>query len=240
MISEIAFVRDYTSFWRTISPLSEDFVRFINVIVLDRYQEELESSIASSRRALINEVGFEIFCISQDTGESPYNVTETEIQNIADKTSSYISKLRAKAPSFGVPLSQGEIGEAKEISSRLIDFFSQFQVVHTKPKFPGCGHLDSCVGDVVADDTIYEIKSGGRLFRSIDLRQLVVYLTLNKLSKSYNINCLGLFNPRKGFHYKADQDDFSVQFSGLTSEELCHKVEFELTSCDLMRFEESI
>jgi len=237
MISEIVFVRDYTSFWRTISPLSEDFVRHINMHVLDRYEAELITKTVTSRRAIINEIGFELFCTCYETGSTSDHIIAHEIHNIANKTSSYISSLRTRAPKFESQLSEEEIEEAKKIGERLLNFFQNFNTVILRPKFPGCGQLNSCFGDIIADDTLYEIKSGGRPFRSIDLRQLVLYLALNRLSPEYNVNNLALYNPRQGFHFVMSQNEFALQFSGLSSEELCHKIEYELISCDLVRFE---
>ncbi|MGB4057256.1 MAG: hypothetical protein WBK77_04150 [Alphaproteobacteria bacterium] len=240
MISEIAFIRDHTSFWRTISPLSEDFVRHINVQVLDRHETELISKIGTSRRAIINEVGFELFCRCRKTDSTLDDLVSGEIEDIASKASAYISHLRTKAPNFWSNLNGDEIEESKEIGRRLLNFFKRFKTVVVKPEFTGCGQLDACFGDVIADDILYEIKSGGRPFRSIDLRQLVLYSTLGRLSKIYEIKSLGLYNPRRGFHFMTSQNEFSVQFSGLSAEELCHRVQYELTSCDLMRFEEVV
>lgn len=240
MISEIAFIRDHTSFWRTISPLSEDFVRHINVRVLDRHENEFISKIGTSRRAIINEVGFELFCRCRKTGSPLEDIVSSEIEDIAGKASTYISHLRAKAPDFGSSMNADEIEESKEIGRRLLNFFKRFKTVVVKPEFSGFGQLDTCYGDVIADDTLYEIKSGGRPFRSIDLRQLILYLTLGRASGAYAIKNLALYNPRRSFHYATSQNEFAVQFSGLSAEELCHRIEHELISCDLMRFEEAM
>lgn len=105
-----------------------------------------------------------------------------------------------------------------------------------KPKFSGLGKLNTCEGDVFADGTLYEVKAGGRPFRSLDLRQLILYLTLNRFSGQYDIQNLGLYNPRQGFHFLIPHNEFSMHFSGLSSEELCHRVSYELTIADLDRF----
>lgn len=240
MISEIAFIRDHTSFWRNISPLSEDFVRYVNVHVLDRYETELMSKVATSRRAIINEIGFELFCRCTQKGIALDSIVSDEIDEIINATSSYISNLRINVPQFINKLNENELNESREISRRLLNFFKRFKTVILRPAFFGCGQLNYCLGDVIADDTLYEIKSGGRPFRSIDLRQLVLYMTLNRLSNAYDIKNLGLYNPRKGFHFVTPQNEFALHFSGLSAEELCHRIEYELMSCDLMRFEEAI
>lgn len=237
MISEIEFIREHTSFWRTLSPLSENFVKYINVAVLDRYEPEIDCCLGTSRRALINEVGFELFCLCSTEKCSLNDITDEQVSAVSKESSHFISQLRNKSPNFESNLGEDEIFEAKEISERLIKFFGTKCNLVVKPNFQGCGQLNACIGDVIADNTLYEIKSGDRNFKSIDLRQLVLYLTLNKISGEYNIDSLSLYNPRKGFHFQTSLNDFAMQFSGLTSEELCHRIEYELTSCDLARFE---
>lgn len=237
MISEIKFIRDYTSFWRTISPLSEDFVRQINLSVLNRYESELHSISITSRIALINEVGFEIFSRCREKNLQPNMIPLNEVLEIAAKVSFYISQLRNGAPLFKEKMAIEEINEAQELASRLLKFFQKFEKIMIKPRFLGCGRLDSCQGDIIADNILYEIKSGNRPFKSVDLRQLLLYLSLNHYSKQYEIQRLGLYNPRKGFHFEMPHEEFSIHFSGLSTEELCHRVCYELTTVDLGRFD---
>lgn len=238
MISELEFTRDYTSFWRTISPLSEDFVRKINFFVLDRYETELDSNTSPQRRAFINEVGFEIFFQCRMKNLKLEIVIEEELDAILKKISAYIARQRNGAPFYTWEMDAIEVDEAREIAERLLYFFRDFKNVTIRPRFSGCGKLSSCQGDVVADNILYEVKSGGGEFRfkSIDLRQLVLYLTLNQYSKQYNISRLGLYNPRKGFHFVATHQEFSLHFSGLSTEELCHRIYYELTAADSNQF----
>jgi hypothetical protein len=239
MTSELEFVRDYTSFWRTISPLSEDFVKRINLSVLKRFDAEISSRGATSRRGLINEVAFELFAYYQSSKISLENLTKNDLEKITDKVSNYISHLRAGAPDFSSILSEEEVAETMEIAKKLISFFGKFKTLEIHPKLAGCGKISACYGDVIADDILYEVKSGGRHFRSVDLRQLVLYMALNRAKKQYQINRLGLYNPRCGFHFLQPCNEFSLQFSGLTAEELCHKIIYELGSTDVGDFEQS-
>ena len=118
------------------------------------------------------------------------------------------------------------------VSKRLINYFSNYEQVIVKPSFAGLGRLDMCQGDVIADNILFEIKSGSSGVRSIDLRQLVLYLTLNFFLKQMNINKLGLYNPRKGLELILPHEEFSIHFCGLSTEELCHRIGFELNSAN--------
>ncbi|MCW8399820.1 hypothetical protein OQJ26_13585 [Legionella sp. PATHC038] len=241
MILEIEFIRDYTSFWRTISPLSEDLVRHINCQVLsNKINTELLSSTLNSRRGLINEIGFELFNRSFLKKIIPEEIETEELMSIANSVGAYIAQLRSNSPLFNTILETQEIIEVKKIAHRLFSFFEKFNNVVIRPEFAGCGRLNSCNGDVIADGILYEIKSGGRKFRSVDLRQLVLYLTLNRYSKQYLIHTLGLYNPRQGLHFVLPCQEFSLQFCGLSTEELCHRIAYELNLSDLGRFEDGI
>ena len=59
--------------------------------------------------------------------------------------------------------------------------------------------IDLGKGDLISSDALFEIKAGDRFFRSVDVRQLIMYGALNSVSQSYQINRLGLFSiPRVG------------------------------------------
>lgn len=239
MIAEIEFIRDYTSFWRTISPLSEDLVRQINSFVIaNKTEGEFSSKTISSRRGLINEAAFELFNYSFNNELAPEKVAQEKLDIIVKEVSYYISQLRTNSPVFNITLEPHEVIEVNIIANRLFSFFSKFNNVIIRPEFSGCGKLNSCTGDVLADEVLYEVKAGSRKFKSVDLRQLVLYFTLNRFSKQYSISKLGLYNPRQGFHFVLPHQEFSIQFSGLSSEELSHRVAYELNLSDMGRFED--
>jgi hypothetical protein len=88
---------------------------------------------------------------------------------------------------------------------------------------------------VLAGGILYEVKSGGRRFRSLDLRQLALYLALNHFSNQYTIHRVGLYNPREGFDFDIGHREFALHFSGLSTEELCHRIGYELAADELYR-----
>ena len=84
----------------------------------------------------------------------------------------------------------------------------------TAPIFPGCGFVDRSFGDLLVGDTLYEVKSGDRNFRLMDVKQILVYLALNIISHSHDINYVGFVNPRVGIYYKLGISDFAYAISG--------------------------
>ena len=80
---------------------------------------------------------------------------------------------------------------------------------------------------------LWEIKAGDRKFRSVDLRQVIVYAALNRASDQHDIKGLGLVNPRMGISFKAELDEFCLEMSGKPSGELLGEVVYYISSGDI-------
>ena len=182
-------------------------------------------------------MSFEVFSLSKEKSSSVSQIVDHELDRIVSQVTTYIAGLREKAPVFSTDLTPEEIQEIRELAKKLSNFCKNKNPIIISPDFAGCGRLNSCRGDIIAEKTLYEVKSGGRAFRSIDLRQLILYLTLNKLSNKHEIENLALYNPREGFHFEMPYNEFCINFSGLSSEELCHRVSYELMLHDSGRFD---
>ncbi len=61
------------------------------------------------------------------------------------------------------------------------------RTIRVSPRFEGCGWLDECEADFLTSNVLVEVKAGDRAFRSIDLRQVLIYCALNFASKKYDI-----------------------------------------------------
>ena len=65
---------------------------------------------------------------------------------------------------------------------------------------------DSFIPDLIADlsisDTLFELKTVNRNFKSSDLKQLFIYIALRQVSEKENWRYAGLYNPRKGTYCK--------------------------------------
>ncbi len=74
------------------------------------------------------------------------------------------------------------------------------------------------------DDTLYEVKAGERSFRSVDVRQLLVYASLSKSAGMRQLKQVGLFNPRTGLSFSMGLDELCLEVAGMPSEELLAEV----------------
>lgn len=224
MISEKTFINTFTSFWRELLPIGEKFVRNLN-LQLERFCPPIESNIKGDRRALVSEIAFTIFsrANSDDKIINRSFLTQKEILDITKVARIRISRLDRKDISKIPKASLNEFAEALRLAELTQRFFKEYEKdisIRVHPPFQGCGFIDECVGDILAGETLYEIKSGDRSFRSTDLRQIFVYCALNYALSQYNINKVGMFNPRLGVFFKLTIDDFAINQSGRSASEI--------------------
>lgn len=230
MITELEFIRDRSSFWREVAPLSEDFIKRINLAVLDKkIHDEILSNTDPNRRSIINEVAFDIFAYCYGKEISIAAIDQKSLESIAKEAALYVNGLKLSASSGRtLSLTTEEITETLQIANLLLSFFKKKANVIIHPVLPGYSGLNQCYGDVLADDTLYEIKAGNRKFRSVDIRQLVLYASLNYASQKYAVSSLGLYNPRCGYQFQMETNAFCINFSGMPAHELFHKVTYSL------------
>jgi hypothetical protein len=135
-------------------------------------------------------------------------------------------------------LATEELLDIEEQHSRLLRMFSFGRPADgllTEPIFPGCGIVDTCKGDLIVSDTLFEVKAGDRKFRSVDIRQLITYATLNQIAKRFRIDRIGLFNPRIGISVTIPVDDLCFEISGKRSDELFSQIASVISSGEISR-----
>ncbi|MBA4109365.1 MAG: hypothetical protein C0487_07215 [Leptothrix sp. (in: Bacteria)] len=127
---------------------------------------------------------------------------------------------------YKLPLSAAEQSQLKEIV-RLTNSRYNWQLSPTvDPRFDGCGFVDQCYGDIIIGQRLVEIKSGERTFGVSDLRQLLVYCTLNHYSRApVQIDSIEIFNPRMGACFSEKLETVSLRLSALNSHELFAEIQ---------------
>lgn len=226
MISETYFCANYGSIWRALTPSMEEFVRRVNLSGYDRFWQPIPSSSDPAKRGLINESGFQLFSAIFDRAQA---IQPANFDNLIDAA---VAAAKSSISLENQPdLDADDIEEAKEIATRLLRYFGKTPAsVSISPNFNGCGIVSNCRGDVVADDTIWEIKSGNRNFRSIDFRQLLVYSALDYANNGRRLKRIGLLNPRTGLTFETSMDVFSYEISGLHASEVFERVLFSVSA----------
>jgi hypothetical protein len=240
VISGSTFCRLYSSLWRELAPTTDLFVRRINLGQYQRDFAEIKLLTAANRRGFINEIAFELFCQSIRTRERWPSRGPLPDEVAAAVSIVQSSALRRDIGREGEVISEPSADELLDISQqhdRLMQVFtiSYSGTIVPEPIFPGCGIIDTCIGDLLVASTLFEVKAGDRLFRSVDVRQLVTYATLNYLSHRYEIVRVGLVNPRVGIRIEIDLDELCFEISGKKSVELLTEISLTLASGEVSR-----
>jgi hypothetical protein len=239
MISEKVFISSFNSFWQDLIPTGEAFVRAIN-LGTHHFDVPLRSSVESNRRGMVNEFGFrllEVSITSNTSIEDAYRSKEL-LGKIAQHAINLASRYQNPTDEKIAPLGQDELVEGLGIAKRLRMFFQGNEPdipLTPSPRFLGCGFIDDCIGDLLVESTLYEVKSGDRTFRLLDVRQILVYLALNYVSHTYRIGNIGFVNPRTGSFYKLGVSDFALAASGKNAIELLSELVEFASSGDVSR-----
>lgn len=113
-------------------------------------------------------------------------------------------------------LTNAEDYELFEIYDRVQSFFKyRLEGVTVRPTFKGCGFIDESEGDIIHNNTLFEVKTVDRNFRSSDIRQLVTYSALEFIAGNSRFNKIGLINPRRGVYCLYDLAFVCSEISGL-------------------------
>jgi hypothetical protein len=238
VISEAAYSRDFASFWRQATPLMDGFVRRLNRGIYSRDFEPMTAETLPNRRAFINEIAFLTFCRLVETAQSGKNFSiDLAIERSVDLVSDLVFQ-EMRTGNYDKILSEIETSDVKiqveRLSWKLLRNH-KITEVSCRPGFMGCGIVDKCAGDVLIKNTLYEIKAGDRFFRSIDFRQVLIYLALNRVGNPQSIENIGLVNPRVGISFEMSVEEFSFEISGRDSISLMDSVVYGMSSGDVSR-----
>lgn len=229
MISEKAFIQNHPSFWKTLFPLANIFMRGIQLECKQK-QNDLDMYTKGRRFSFVSQIGFMVFvhCIKDARLHFPQNEIKKEAPWYEEIEMLCITQFRLfedDDDTIRAPLNNDEFEDAKKLSLRLLERFeNKKKNILIYPEFAGCGWLDTCYGDIVVENTIYEIKSVNRNYNISDYRQLMVYCALNHLSKQHNIQTIALYNPRKDILCTHKLEDFASAISGATFNDLCWEI----------------
>lgn len=237
MITANQLAGGFSSFWRELTPNSERVVRRLNLSV-DRYMNVLDGKSIPTRHALINEIGFELARDLSISAWPPENLVPEEVPaETFGKVRDRLMNLAGVSGKDLGPLSSDEEGETLEICYRIIYFFAN--VLHSQPEFfphfSGCGLLYASEGDIKTKTILFEVKSGQRSFRSVDLRQLIVYSAAHFADKRKVLRNVGLLNPRMGTYFIWDLHAVCFELGGLSPQELFDQIIFQVSSGGVSR-----
>lgn len=227
MISELQFIRNYSSFWNSLFPGGDDYIRIINSSLGKRLNDNITIKDNPNRRALVNGVAFNIFTkiINKQFSRSILNNIYNEnpiILEVINEETKFLSNLRYGSELKNILIDK-EDAIIKTICERLLKVYGRKSLL-INPKIKGCGIIYECKPDIIYGSVLGEIKAGNRNFGIKDIRQLYVYLALNQQSKEFELNQIEMYNPRTGIYWKEYINVVSINISGSSTTEICNEI----------------
>ncbi|MDO6443606.1 hypothetical protein [Marinobacter sp. 2_MG-2023] len=245
MISETTFAKKFTSFWVQLLPNANNYIRLVNgAMVKSLYTPE--RPVRGENVALCNTIAFEIFRLEQKGAVDVSDIKSGVFFSnklFFELAQQCVDSLRvfSHGSAMKLPLSKAELDDVKSIAVHMVEYFpprSRYLVFD--PGFDGLGFLNGAEGDILFRDALVEVKAGYRNFSVNDIRQLLVYLTLNHYSQSpHEINRVELYNPRMGSVFEANVHQLCDDISALQPSDLYHEILLFVTENNFVELPET-
>lgn len=218
MISERTIAEKFASVWKLSFPfLNSNFMRVFNEGQVGKFGYSTIDVGNNIRYDLISECAFNVVVES-------YNKFKIEDLVLNDKELDRIIKYTAKSIWLSgnyeisdLTLNEAEVEQIISLSNNLLKFIDSHPTINVnfRPCLKGFGFISDLEGDISIDNTLYEIKTVKRKFRTSDLKQLIVYLALQQVDDSKESWVYaGLYNPRTGAYCKFNVTSFVSSITG--------------------------
>lgn len=217
MITERDIAEKFSIIWKQHFPLlTPNFMRVFNEAQIFNINAPIPIN-ENVRNDIVSEIAFNIvekIMIEKTTVEEFIN-DENNLKKIIETTAKVIWK-SANYSEADLILNEYELNEIIRICNNLSEFITKLKKsqLQFKPKFKGYSFIPDLVGDLSIDDTLFEIKTVNRNFKSSDLKQLFIYLALQQVSTGLNWKYAGLYNPRKGTYCKFNVKSLIYNLTG--------------------------
>ena len=206
MISERDLARGFESVWQSCYPmLTASFMRtfnanFVKEIHLDQTGAAGPVSFRSNSPDVVAELGIELATRAIARGIPVERIAKdgAAMRQSWNCARAMVAGYEGEIPDTSeMPLLDEERLAGTMMARNLVAFAGLMDgPVHFAPSVPGANVISRCEADLAVGDTLVEIKTVSRGFRSSDLRQLLVYLALDwTRGPRWAKGCL--FNPRK-------------------------------------------
>jgi hypothetical protein len=202
MINERDIAEKFTVVWKQNFPLlTPSFMKVFNETNVSMINEDSAFIDEEVRYDLVSEAAFNLSQMVIEDGIIAVDFLSSKIncQKLAEKTAVSIwPKNHYSEQDMG--FNKFEITDVLNICKNIVEFVSKMKAkkIQFRPRLRGYGIVSDLEADLEIDDSLYEIKTVTRNFKSSDLKQLFMYLALKQVSGEENWKNAGLYNPRKG------------------------------------------
>lgn len=216
-MNERTLAESFSSIWQQHLPkLDSKYIEHLNFFEVKAIHDRQVIASAPSKSALFSEIAFNLSALAHDNQELPAAIFQDKVrqQDLIAATAGSLSKLVAYTGDQ-LSLSDAELSEILGLAENTMEFIEKMggrQVIF-RPKVKGYGIISTLTADLSIDDTLFEIKTVNRNFKSSDLKQLFIYLALRHLSEEETFTHGGLYNPRKSTYCKFEVNDLIKELS---------------------------
>lgn len=222
MSSARRLVESSGSFWREIAPLLSNYVKKVNLGGYTRIDPPIESTASKGRQFIINETAFQGLAAHVSGTSLDIDAAYASVQN----------KWSARLPTSNqimVPLTSDEQADISQLVHRISEYRRLYGINPCQygAVIPAIGRLETVEVDLMSPSVLGEVKAGGRPFRSIDFRQLM--LSIIALQGVGDDHRLVLMNPREGTVWSERTHDFIETVCVRPFAEFIHESTFYLS-----------
>jgi hypothetical protein len=225
MINERVISEKFTVTWKQHFPLlTATFMKVFN----ESYVEKINSATVQNddtdnvRYDFVSEAAFNLskLVVLNKTTVQTYLSKKANIGYLVQYTFNENSKL-GDGSSIPAEISVYELAQIKAIGTNILEFINieKKDSVAFAPEIKGYGFIPNLLADLIIDNTLYEIKTVNRNFKSTDLKQLFIYLALLQVSGNLQSDYAGLYNPRRGTYCKFKIKGLVYNLTGKTTNE---------------------
>nr|WP_315422704.1 hypothetical protein [uncultured Pedobacter sp.] len=215
MITERDIAEKFSAIWKQNFPLlTPNFMKVFNenqVISVNSFPVLIADNI---RYDIISELAFNLANILY--------VSRIDVHDYLSKDENLKSLISSIDPTSWnnaadkIELNLGEILEIELICNNILEFIGKAKVLNIefKPEIKGYGLIGQVTADLAIGNTLYEIKTVNRNFKSSDLKQLLIYLSLKQVEGGEKWINAGLYNPRRGVYCKFNINELISKLTG--------------------------
>jgi hypothetical protein len=210
MINERIIAEKFSAIWKQTFPmLTPNFIKVFNETKVNSINLKAATINEGERYDLVSEASFNLSELLIRNNSTPAEFISDK-QNLRDLLENTAQSIWKKGSQFAadIKLTSFELKDLVQLSSNILEFihFTKKEDIQFRPKLKGYGFIPDLEADLSIDETLYEVKTVTRNFKSTDLKQLFIYLALRQVREGTTWQYAGLYNPRKGtftkFHVK--------------------------------------
>lgn len=224
MVSERDLSRRHRKWWSSWTPeLNEQWLSSItncstnSMCRTTQWAPVLTSSFPPRDSDLVAETAFGLFSTSFDAGVDINLLDFNMIDIVVEQATKRIELLRGSGRNLSGLMTPDHIEFAKVLAQRLHEWVSIYRdALEIQPRLPGCGIVDACYPDLVAENQIIEVKMSRTQFKISDIRQALVYSALAWIGTDRRIERIILTNPLLGVSWNFNLYEFINEISGKT------------------------